>query len=218
MTDQILLTISDPKKILIGIDEAGRGCWAGPVVAGAVWFKPHQNLTLLAGLNDSKKLKPSQRAALVAPIKDFSYWGVGEATAEEIDTINILQATFLAMQRALDALLLQAKKESILFDGVIIPEIQVDGSMIPKIAPQGWAIDAIIKGDSKMGHIAAASILAKEHRDGLMSAMDDVYPGYGFSQHKSYGTPAHMAALKKLGPCAIHRKSFKPIADFYKKD
>ena len=212
------LWTSPDDRIVIGIDEAGRGCWAGPVVAGAAWLKPGQTLGgALSTLNDSKKLNAARRAALVEPIKEACYWGIGEASAAEIDQINILQATFLAMERALAMLLastglLEADCPHYQLTGGALPDIQIDGSHIPPIAPAGWSIRSVVKGDGKIAAIAAASILAKEHRDALMTGMDAVYPGYGFEQHKSYGTAAHMAALQKLGPCPIHRATFRPIA------
>lgn len=205
----------DSSLHIIGIDEAGRGCWAGPVVAGAAYFRPDVDMQSIGKLNDSKNLNTKQRKELIEPIKKACFWGVGEASAEEIDQVNILQATFLAMKRALDALFLQAQLED--FHFLKAGDIQVDGSMIPPIAPLGWSIQAVVKGDGKVAPIAAASILAKEHRDDLLIELEGVYPGYGFAKHKSYGTPEHMAALEKLGPCSIHRKTFKPIAKLLNK-
>ena len=178
-----------------GVDEAGRGPLAGPVVAAAVivsedWF--------LAGLNDSKKLTAARREGLVEDIQRTSVaWAIGEASEEEIDRINILQATFLAMRRALEGL--PTRPSSVAVDG---------NRIIP-----GWPTPqlAIVEGDGKIASIAAASILAKTHRDRRMKELDAVWPGYGFAIHMGYPTPTHLQALAKLGPCPIHRKSFAPV-------
>jgi ribonuclease HII len=182
------------RQIVCGIDEAGRGPWAGPVVAAAVIFDPAH---IPSGLNDSKKLAGQKREALFAPIMALADVGVGIASVEEIDRLNILQANHLAMQRAVAAL-----KTS--------PTLAlVDGNRAP---PLSIRVQTIIKGDSKSLSIAAASIIAKVTRDRMMIELDTVHPGYGFAQHKGYGTAAHSQALQRLGPCAIHRKSFAPIA------
>lgn len=176
-----------------GIDEAGRGPWAGPVVAAAVIL---DFAHIPAGLNDSKKLPEAKREALFALIMHSAEVGVGIVTSQEIDLINILQATYLAMQRAVLALANQ-------------PDFSlIDGNRAPALS---CSIETIIGGDSKSLSIAAASIVAKVTRDRLMMAMDSTYPGYNFSRHKGYGTAAHAAALTNLGPCAEHRRSFKPI-------
>jgi ribonuclease HII len=177
-----------------GIDEAGRGPWAGPVVAAAVVLDATR---IPDGLNDSKTLTEAKREALFAPIMALADVGVGMASVDEIDRLNILQANHLAMQRAVAAL-------------TSSPTLAlVDGNRAP---PLSIRVQTIIKGDSKSLSIAAASIIAKVTRDRMMKDMDTRYPGYGFAQHKGYGTAAHSQALQRLGPCAIHRKSFAPIA------
>ena len=180
--------------VICGIDEAGRGPWAGPVVAGAVILDP-DNIPL--GLNDSKKLNEAKREALFIPITQSSQVGVGIVSAAEIDAINILQATFLAMQRAFDQL--KHKPHLAL----------IDGNKAPKLSCK---TQTIIGGDAKSLSIAAASIIAKVTRDRLMHELHSHYPHYGFARHKGYGTAAHAAALAEHGPCDEHRKSFKPIA------
>ena len=180
--------------LICGIDEAGRGPWAGPVVASAVILDP-QNTP--SGLNDSKKLNEAKREALFDPIMQSSQVGIGIVSAKEIDDINILQATFLAMQRAFDQL-------------EIKPDLAlIDGNKSPKLICK---TQTIIGGDAKSLSIAAASIIAKVSRDRIMHQLDLTHPHYGFARHKGYGTAAHAAALAKHGPCGEHRKSFKPIA------
>jgi ribonuclease HII len=178
---------------ICGVDEAGRGPWAGPVVAAAVIL---DQSNFPSGLNDSKKLTHEKREALFLPIMESSYVGIGIVSAAEIDQINILQATYLAMDRAVEGL--KIKPTFAL----------VDGNRAP---PLPCAVQTIIKGDSLSLSIAAASIIAKVTRDRMMVAMDMQFPHYGFAQHKGYGTAQHMNALAKYGPCTEHRKSFKPI-------
>ena len=181
-------------SIVCGIDEAGRGPWAGPVVASAVILDP---TGIPDGLNDSKKLNETKREALFELIMRSAQVGIGIASAKEIDAINILQATFLAMQRAIAELKSQ-------------PDLAlIDGNKSPKL---NCKTQTIIGGDAKSLSIAAASIIAKVTRDRIMHALDQAYPYYGFAHHKGYGTAAHAAALAIHGPCAEHRKSFKPIA------
>ena len=180
--------------IICGIDEAGRGPWAGPVVASAVIL---DSKNIPRGLNDSKKLNEARREALFEPITQTSQVGTGIVSAAEIDEINILQATFLAMQRAFDQL--WNKPHLALIDGNKAPQLQCK-------------TQTIIGGDAKSLSIAAASIIAKVTRDRLMHELHSLYPQYGFASHKGYGTAAHAAALAQHGPCAEHRKSFKPIA------
>jgi ribonuclease HII len=180
--------------LICGIDEAGRGPWAGPVVASAV-ILDRSNFPL--GLNDSKKLTPEKREALFDPIMNSAEVGIGIVSAAEIDDINILQGTFLAMRRAMENL--KSKPTLALVDGNRAP-------LLP------CKVQTIIKGDALSLSIAAASIIAKVTRDRIMVRMDQQFPGYGFARHKGYGTAAHSATLSKLGPCAEHRKSFKPIA------
>lgn len=178
-----------------GIDEAGRGPLAGSVVAAAVILDPDKPI---AGLNDSKKLTARRREQLAALIREQALaWAVAEASAAEIDEINILQASFLAMQRAVAAL-------------PIAPVAAVvDGNRCPKLP---MPVTAIVKGDGKIAAIAAASILAKTARDAQMQELHASYPQYGFDRHMGYPTAAHMAALKLHGVCPQHRKRYAPVA------
>ncbi len=177
-----------------GVDEAGRGPWAGPVVAAAVILDPDN---IPAGLNDSKKLTEAKREALFDPIMRLAQVGIGVVSASLIDDINILQATYRAMGDAVAAL------------GNATTMALVDGNRAP---PLSIRVQTIIGGDGKCLSISAASIIAKVTRDRLMHDLDTLHPGYGFAKHKGYGTAAHMAALQRLGPCPEHRRSFKPIA------
>lgn len=177
-----------------GVDEAGRGPLAGPVVAGAVVLKPGVEIP---GLNDSKKLTAKARAALFPVIQDICEVGVGIATVAEIDEINILRASHLAMLRALDALPGHA-------DHALI-----DGNMIPRDAP--LPCEAIVKGDARSLSIAAASIIAKCTRDAIMVDLAQQYPGYGWEQNAAYPTKAHLDALSRLGVTPHHRRSFAPV-------
>ena len=183
-------------RVIAGIDEAGRGCLAGPVVAAACVFRKYDKWP--EGLNDSKKLSRAQRHRLYGEITGTAdiRWAVGQATVEEIDRVNILQATFLAMGRALAGI------------GLPVDLALIDGSQMPKL---DMKIHAIVKGDSQSPSIAAASILAKETRDRLMEDAEIQFPGYGFARHKGYGTAVHQAALERLGVCPIHRRSFAPV-------
>ena len=184
-----------PEGLVCGIDEAGRGPLAGPVVAAAVILDP---ALPIAGLNDSKKLSEKKRTALAVEIREKALaWCVAEASVEEIDRLNILQATFLAMQRAVAGL--QISAESAL----------VDGNRCPKLA---IPVEAVVKGDGKIASIAAASILAKTARDAGMLELHALYPQYGFDRHMGYPTAAHFAALEKHGVSPVHRKSFGPVA------
>jgi ribonuclease HII len=188
---------------LAGIDEAGRGAWAGPVSAAAVIF--HQMNTLpedLAGLNDSKKLKPHQREKLAIEIKKTAAgWGIGFASSDEVDELGILPATKLAMQRALCSL--GDSPEYLLVDYVSLPD-----NPTPQMA--------LVKGDARSVSIAAASILAKTARDHVMCEQDAMFPGYHWSANKGYGTAAHQQAIQDLGLSPIHRRSFQPVAFFYR--
>lgn len=176
-----------------GIDEAGRGPLAGPVVAAAVILNQS---CIPKGLHDSKKLSKAKRSALYDTLQHTATIGVGWASPEEIDAINILQATKLAMQRAFETL-------------PVIPNTAlIDGNQPPELSCQ---VQAIVKGDSKSLSIAAASIIAKVTRDRMMEAYCMQYPAYGFSQHAGYGTKIHMEALAIHGPCPIHRRSFAPV-------
>ncbi len=179
--------------MIVGVDEAGRGPLAGPVVAAAVVLCEGG----IAGLDDSKKLSAKRRAVLEAEIFARCRWAVGVASVEEIDAINILQATMLAMTRAVDELNIAPRN------------VLVDGNRLPKWR---YSAQAVIGGDAIHPCISAASIIAKEYRDRLMVAADAEYPGYGWANNKGYGAAVHMAALKSLGPTPLHRRSFAPVA------
>lgn len=179
--------------MIVGVDEAGRGPLAGPVVAAAVVLCEEG----IEGLDDSKKLSPKKRAALEEQIKAKCRWAVGLCSVEEIDRINILQATMLAMTRAVEAL-------------AITPAlVMVDGNRLPKWTYQA---QAVVGGDAIHPCISAASIIAKEHRDRLMVEADREFPGYGWASNKGYGAAIHMEALRRLGPTPLHRRSFAPVA------
>jgi ribonuclease HII len=195
--------------LIIGVDEAGRGPWAGPVTAAAVILDPARPI---AGLTDSKKLSEKARERLAPLIRERSLaWCVAEASVEEIDALNIRQATFLAMRRAILGQSRQVSDRSGEFGRVSAKagEILIDGNALPDDLPA--PARAIIKGDLTEPAISAASILAKTHRDLQMASLCKLYPGYGFSGHKGYGTAAHAAALAELGPCPVHRRSFAPV-------
>ncbi|HEC59083.1 MAG TPA: ribonuclease HII [Methylophaga sp.] len=179
---------------IVGVDEVGRGPLAGAVVAAAVILDPNKPID---GLNDSKILTVKRREQLEPIIQQQALaWSLGRAEAEEIDDINILQATLLAMKRAVEGLHIKPT------------HALVDGNQAPNLA---CSVTTIIKGDQSEPAIAAASILAKVARDREMQAMDELYPGYGFAKHKGYPTKVHQQALMTLGPCSIHRLSFKPV-------
>ncbi len=183
-------------KFVCGVDEAGRGPLAGPVCAAAVILPAYVNIE---GLNDSKKLTDKRRRELMPVIKEQAIaYGIGFASHEEIDSINILQATFLAMERAIAQL--EGKAEFALIDGNREKDF-------------GLPVKTVVKGDSLSASIAAASILAKVTRDDLMEDLANTYPGYGFEIHKGYGTKAHYDALRELGPSPVHRMSF--LKKFY---
>lgn len=185
-----------PPGLVCGIDEAGRGPLAGPVVAAAVILDPARPIP---GLNDSKKLSDKRREALAIEIRAHAVaWCVAEASVEEIDRINILQATFLAMQRAVAGL------------QVTPNHAMVDGNRCPRLPV---SVEAVVKGDGKIASIAAASILAKTVRDAGMLALHASYPQYGFDRHMGYPTPAHFAALREHGVSPVHRRSFGPVAE-----
>ncbi len=181
---------------IAGVDEAGRGPLAGPVVVAAVILDP---LRPVAGLADSKTLSPERRAELAIAIKASSIYAVIEVDAPTIDRMNILAATLHGMRQAVHALDPPAD------------EAWIDGNRIPKNMP--CASTAFVKGDARFSCISAASILAKTHRDEQMIAYAAQFPEYGFDEHMGYPTPAHLAALKRLGPCSIHRRSFRPVRD-----
>lgn len=185
--------------LLAGVDEAGRGPLAGPVVAAAVILDPARPLD---GLTDSKLLSARQRERLAPRIRDAACaWTVAEASVEEIDRLNILQATLLAMRRALAAL---PRAPTL---------IRIDGNKAPEVLDlfPGCVLETVVGGDLSEPCISAASILAKTHRDALMSQLDQQYPGYGFARHQGYGTAAHLEALRRLGPSLVHRRSFAPV-------
>ena len=179
--------------IICGVDEAGRGPLAGPVVAAAVILDPRQ---IPNSIDDSKQLSKSRRETLFQVIMQTASVGIGQASITEIDTLNILGATKLAMQRAVEAL-----------DRPVDVAL-IDGNQ-PPILP--CTVEAVIKGDRRSLSIAAASIMAKVTRDRLMEKLDECYPGYGFARHAGYGTKAHLAAIDRLGVCPAHRTSFAPV-------
>ena len=183
------------RQVLVaGVDEAGRGPLAGPVVAAAVILDPCDRI---AGLADSKKLTERRRKLLEQEIKEKCLaWSIASVTHEEIDQLNILNASMLAMKKAIESL-------------EVVPEhVQVDGNRCPQLE---CSVEAIVKGDSLVEVIGAASILAKVYRDQIMMQMDELYPGYGFARHKGYPTRQHVEALQNLGVCDIHRRSYAPV-------
>lgn len=184
------------RRALCGVDETGRGPLAGPVYAAAVILGPR---TVIAGLNDSKKLSARQREALAEEIRERAIaWAVASASVEEIDRINILRASLLAMQRAVEAL------------SVPPTQVLVDGLYTP---PTACPSQAIVRGDATVAAISAASILAKVERDALMLQLHAEHPQYGFDQHKGYSTEFHLIALRRHGPCIHHRRSFAPVRE-----
>jgi len=185
-------------RVLIGVDEAGRGPLAGPVVAAACVLGPEAP----TGLDDSKKLSAKRRAVLEPQIKVSCRWALGVVEAEEIDRINIFAATMLAMTRAVAALALEPD------------EVLIDGNMTPagRHPDWCWPARAIVGGDALEPCISAASILAKEHRDRLMREYARAHPHYGWETNMGYGTAEHLAALRKHGPSPLHRRSFAPVA------
>jgi ribonuclease HII len=181
--------------MIVGVDEAGRGPLAGPVVAAAVVLCEGG----IKGLDDSKRLSANRRAVLETQIKAQCHWAIGVADVEEIDRINILQATLLAMTRAVEALDCEPR------------QVLVDGNRLPKWR---YAAQAVIGGDAIHPCISAASIIAKEHRDRLMRHYDLTWPGYSWASNKGYGSASHLEALRRLGPTPLHRRSFAPVAQF----
>ncbi len=183
-----------PAGRVAGVDEAGRGPLAGPVIAAAVILDPDNPID---GLDDSKRLSAKKREALYVEIQQKALaWATGRAEVEEIDRINILQATMQAMRRAVEALYPVAE------------HALIDGNRCPQLA---CPAQAIIKGDSRVAAISAASILAKVTRDREMVALDEIYPGYGLASHKGYPSKAHIEALESLGVLPIHRRSYAPV-------
>jgi len=187
------------KGLLCGVDEAGRGPLAGPVFAAAVIL---DDRVPILGLDDSKRLSPKRRAELAGQIRQSAVaWAVAQATVEEIDRLNILKATMLAMVRAVHSI--QASIQATPLFALI------DGNQLPADLPCPGR--AIVGGDAKIAAISAASILAKTERDRRMSQLALEWPGYGFETHQGYGTAAHLEALNRLGPCPEHRRSFAPV-------
>ncbi len=179
---------------IAGVDEAGRGPLAGPVIAAAVILAPGRAID---GARDSKRLSPARRERLAEQIRAQSLaWAIGSASVEEIDALNILQASLLAMRRAIEAL--QPAADFALIDGNQVPALPIGAR-------------AIVGGDASEAAISCASILAKTHRDALMRTLAAAYPGYGFAEHYGYPTSAHRERLLTLGPCAIHRRSYAPV-------
>jgi len=200
MSNSVLFKKKNKQGILVetylylaGVDEVGRGPLAGPVVTAAVILKAP-----IPGVVDSKKITARKRQQLAMTIQDHALcFAYGRAEVDEIDRLNIHHATLLAMKRAIEGL--SIRPEKVLVDGLFTPNVSMPCA-------------AIVKGDSLVMAIAAASILAKVMRDDEMDHMDDYYPGYGFAKHKGYPTAQHRAALQTLGPCAIHRRSYAPVA------
>lgn len=188
------MLVDELEDLVAGVDEVGRGPLCGAVVTAAVILDPGRPIL---GLNDSKKLTEARREALYDEICEKALsWHVARAEVEEIDELNILHATMLAMQRAVEGLHIQPKLA------------MIDGNRCPKLSMRA---EAVIQGDGKVPAIAAASILAKVSRDREMAAFELIYPGYGIGSHKGYATPVHLEALVRLGPTPIHRRSFAPV-------
>jgi len=185
----------DGERLLCGVDEAGRGSWAGPVVAAAVILPPGW---CPDGLDDSKRLAPERRVALYGELRAGAVaWGACAVDARVIDSVNILAATLRAMAGAVARL--RRRPDLVLVDGLQVP-------------PLPCAARALVKGDATSAAVAAASVMAKVLRDRVMVAWDRRYPGYGFAAHKGYGAPLPRAALARLGPCPLHRTTFRPVA------
>ena len=185
--------------LVAGVDEAGRGPLAGPVVAAAVILNPKRRIV---GLDDSKVLPAPERERLARLIRARALaWAVAWADRDEIDALNILGATWLAMRRALLAL------------PVCPGHVRIDGNQLPRLTdlPLGCSLEAVVGGDASVAAISAASILAKTHRDAMMSALAAAYPGFGFGEHKGYATAVHLEALRQRDPCPQHRRSFSPV-------
>ncbi|MFM5906039.1 MAG: ribonuclease HII [Novosphingobium sp.] len=206
MGEQVLLAKAGSTKAhgraTIGVDEAGRGPLAGPVVAAAVVLGPDAP----AGLDDSKKLSAKRRAVLDVAIRQTCHFAIGIADVDEIDRINILAATMLAMTRAVAGLAAQLEHE--------VGEVLIDGNMTPAGRAEGWRwpARAIVGGDALEPCISAASIIAKEHRDRIMREAAQRHPHYGWERNAGYGTAQHLAALREHGPTPLHRRSFAPVA------
>lgn len=198
---ELPLPVSGAGGPVAGIDEAGRGPLAGPVVAAAVVLDPAR---VPEGVDDSKRLSAAKRDTLADSIRDVAlHWHVAVVSAADVDRLNILQATMQAMALAADGI------------DAALAEVRVDGNRAPRLT--GWHGDVPVTtwvgGDGRCAAIAAASILAKTTRDAIMCDYDKRWPGYGFASHKGYGTAAHLEALRRLGPCEIHRASFAPVRE-----
>lgn len=197
LSDVLLMQSGD---LIAGVDEAGRGPLAGPVVAAAVILDPDNPIE---GLRDSKKLSEKVRERLALEIKEKALcWSVAHASVDEIDELNILQATMLAMKRAIEGLSITPRL--VLVDGNRLPQVKIP-------------MDAIVKGDDLVPAISAASIIAKTTRDGWLREIDAVYPQYGFAKHKGYGVKAHIEAIEKYGVLPVHRKTFAPVSEILKR-
>jgi len=182
----------------IGLDEAGRGPLAGPVVAAAVALPKGFDRD---GIRDSKKLTPKQREKLAERIKAEAAWALCVVEVEELDRLNIFWASMMAMRRSLNSLPVEATK------------VFVDGNRIPPDMKLGCEIEAVVGGDDRLACVAAASIIAKTTRDRMMRRYGEIYPGYGFESHYGYSCPLHFKMLRELGPCAIHRRTFAPVQE-----
>lgn len=195
-----------PGAWVVGIDEAGRGPLCGEVVAAAVILPP---VHTIRGIKDSKRLSAKRREAAAIEIREQALaWGIGTASVQEIDELNIFNATKLAMMRAVAALGdVRSKIELVL----------VDGTHAPRFADVSCPVKTVVRGDATVACISAASILAKVHRDGMCLKMHEQHPEYGFDVHKGYGTAAHFAIIEKLGPSPLHRKTFEPVKTWLKK-
>lgn len=205
------------KKIIIGVDEVGRGCLAGPVYAGAVVFKNNSSEFNFSRLTDSKLLSEKRREQISKEILDTHYSGLAFASVEEVDAINILQASFLAMRRAIKKVLSEYQKDHLDFNPMDCAVI-VDGHM--KIPHLHEFLDfdllqhPLVKGDLRCQQVSAASIIAKVCRDQLMKDLDLQYPQYGFKKHKGYASAVHREAIQKFKPCELHRKSFSGVKEY----
>ena len=195
--DEEAALLGEGCAVIAGVDEAGRGSLAGPVVAGAVVLPLYCDENWIAGIRDSKRLTPRQRETAIRSMREASVaMGAGGASSAEIDSMGIVEATRVAMARAIREL--PTLPDFLLLDAITLPEVDI---------PQR----SIIKGDAKCLSIAAASIVAKVTRDSMMRDLDEEYPGYGFAQHKGYGTRQHIGGLENLGACPIHRRTFAPV-------
>lgn len=195
--DEEAVLLEEGYAVIAGVDEAGRGSLAGPVVAGAAALPVHPSGNWISGITDSKRLTPRQRETALRRMRDIPVaMATGAASSVEIDAMGIIGATRLSMVRAIDALPIQP--DFLLLDAILLPDVDIHQR-------------AIIKGDAKCLSIAAASIVAKVTRDDLMRELDAEYPGYGFAQHKGYATRQHLEGLENLGACPIHRRTFAPV-------